>query len=120
LTIYSGPVNPSINSDQWSTKQTRKHKYDTYYSGKEDRQDIYCDEPIGHYGEWKLVVPSNGSIYRTARITKQGVGRQGNYILGTKKRLQEILTLMNSDDSKRLNDIMREGGYNNALKYIVE
>ena len=120
LEIHSGPIHPSITSTSWSPVKTDRHIYETYYSGKEDRQDIWCDEPVGHHGEFKLVVPSNGSIYKTARITRQGVGRQGNYILGTKKELKRILGLMNSDDSKRLNDIMREGGYNNALRYIVE
>jgi len=119
LEIRSGPVEPSINSDHWSPKKTKTHKYDTYYSGREDRQDIWCDEAIGHHGQLKLVVPSNGNIYKTARITTQGVGRQGNYVLGTQEELEHILDRMNSDDSKRLNDIMREGGYNNALKYIV-
>ena len=118
--VFSGPTKPSINSDSYSEKKTRKHQYETYYSGRQDRRSIWCDEPIGHYGEWKLVVSCSGAFYKTMEITDKGVGRQGNYVLGTKKELNRIKKLLLSDDSKTLCELNMYGRYNNALEYICD
>ncbi len=120
LDVLSGPKNPSINSDSYSDKKTRRHQYETYYSGASHRRSIWCDEPIGHYGDWKLIVACCGSFYKTMEITDKGVGRQSNYVLGTKKELKRIKKLLLSDDSRVLCELMMEGNYNNALEYIVD
>lgn len=119
LEVKSGPLNPSINSKHWSSTKTKTHIYETYYSGSSNRRSIWCDTPIGDYGAWKLVVASSGNIYDTLEITKKGVGRQGNYILGSKKQLEHLKELLLSDNSKRLTELMLNGNYNNALKYII-
>jgi len=117
--VFSGPNNPSINGDQYSEKKTRQHKYETYYSGHIDRRSIWCDEPVGHHGELKLVVACSGAFYKTMEITTKGVGRQGNYILGDSVRqLNRIKKLLLSDDSKTLCELMMYGRFNNALEYI--
>jgi hypothetical protein len=119
--VLSGPIKPSINSDHWSDVKTDTHLYETYYSGASDRRSIWCDEPVGDHGKWKLVVASSGSIYKTMEITKKGVGRQGNYILGeSKEQLEQVLELLLSDDSRTLCEVMLEGNYNNALEYVVK
>jgi hypothetical protein len=117
--VLSGPINPSINSDHWSDVKTDTHVYETYYSGASDRRSIWCDEPVGDHGKWKLIVASSGSIYKTMEVTKKGVGRQGNYILGGKKELEQLMMTIQNRESKLLCEVMMEGNYNNALKYIV-
>jgi 16S rRNA G966 N2-methylase RsmD len=117
--VKSGPVNPSINSNHWSPMKTETHIYETYYSGSSTRRSIWCDTPIGDFGVWKLVVASSGNIYDTLEITKKGVGRQGNYILGSKKQLEYLKKLLLNDNSKRLTELMLNGNYNNALNYII-
>ena len=118
MDVHTGPSHPSINSNNYSHKQTRKHQYETYYSGHPERRSMWCDEPIGHYGEWKLVVANSGAFYKSLEITDKGVGRQSNYVLGTKKELKRIKKLLLSDDSKRLCELMMEGNFNNALECI--
>lgn len=120
LDVRYGPIDPSINSNAWSPKETKKHKFETYYSGREDRRSIWCSQEIGDYGKWKLVIPSNGDISKKVEITKKGVGRQGSYILGTKKELLKIKDTMLSDESRRLSDLNMEGQFNDALNFIVE
>lgn len=117
--VKSGPSNPSISSKHWSLTKTKTHIYETYYSGSSTRRSIWCDSPIGDYGAWKLVVANSGNIYNTLEITKKGVGRQGNYILASKKQLEYLKELLLSDNSKRLTELMLNGNYNNALKYII-
>jgi len=119
LEVLSGPTEPSINSKHWSNEKTDTHLYETYYSGRSDRRSIWCDTPIGHHGKWKLVVATSGNIYNSMEITRKGAGRQANYVLGDKKYLEYLKEKMLSDESIRLNEIMQEGNYNNALKYIV-
>ena len=118
LEVFSGPINPSINSESYSKEKTNKNKYETYYSGKKDRRSIWCEDPIGHYGELKLVVACSGAFYKTMEITNKGVGRQGNYILGTEIELKHIKKLLMSNDSKRLCELMMYGRFNNALECV--
>ena len=120
LDVKSGPINPSINSDHWSSTETSTHQYETYYSGKSDRRSIWCDAAVGDYGKWKLVVPSSGNFYETMEITKKGVGRQGNYVLGKKSDLVALRDLLLTDKSRQLSEVMMEGNFNNALEYVVE
>ena len=120
LDVKSGPINPSINSDHWSSTKTSTHQYETYYSGKSDRRSIWCDAAVGDYGKWKLVVPSSGNFYETMEITKKGVGRQGNYVLGKKSDLVALRDLLLTDKSRQLSEVMMEGNFNNALNYVVE
>ena len=120
LDVKSGPINPSINSDHWSSTETPTHQYETYYSGKSDRRSIWCDAAVGDYGKWKLVVPSSGNFYETMEITKKGVGRQGNYVLGKKSDLVALRDLLLTDKSRQLSEVMMEGNFNNALEYVVE
>ena len=67
----------------------------------------------------KLIVASSGNIYQTLEITTKGAGRQTNYILGDKSYLEEIKKLLLTDESKTLCNLMQNGNYNNALKFIV-
>lgn len=117
--VKSGPINPSINSNNYSKHQTDRHKFNIYYSGASDRKSIWCCEPIGDYGELKLVVPNSGNNYNNMEITTKGAGRQTNYVLGTQKELETLRDMMLSEDSRRMNKIMSEGNYNSPLKWIV-
>ena len=121
LDVKSGPVDPSINSDHWSSTQTETHQFETYYSGRSDRKSIWCDSPIGDHGKLKLVVPNNfwGSLEPYIEITTKGVGRQAYYVLGDEARLLQLKEWMLSTDSRDLTLLMAAGRYTNALKYIV-
>lgn len=120
LDVKMGPTKPSIKSAHWSEVKTPEHKFETYYSGAKNRRSLWCDQPIGDHGKLKLVVASSGNIYQSFEITNKGVGRQANYVLGTPDELEKIQALLLSEESILLNELMMEGNFNNALKYIVK
>jgi hypothetical protein len=119
LDVHFGPTNPSINSNHYNDTQTDTHKHNVYYSGASNRRSIWCDQPVGHCGQLKLVVPNSGNFYDNMEITTKGAGRQTSYVLGTQEELESIRDRMLSDDSIRLNSLMSEGNYNYPLKWVV-
>jgi len=120
LSVKSGPINPSINSEHWSPEKTITHIYETYYSGDPKRRSIWCDQPVGDYGKLKLVVASSGSIYETCEITSKGVGRQANYVMGTREELVLLRGLMLQEKSKLLCELKTAGNFTNPLSCIVK
>jgi predicted RNA methylase len=119
LDVKTGPVNPSINSDHYSSVQTNTHVYNVFYSGAPNRRSMWCDEPVGDYGELKLVVPNSGNVYDNMEITEKGAGRQTAYVLGTLNELEEIRDLLLSEKSQKLTRLMSEGNYVSPLSWVV-
>ncbi len=119
LTVHTGPVKPSINSESYSDTRDDTHQHNIYYSGAANRRSIWCDEPVGHCGELKLVVPNSGNFYDNMEITTKGAGRQTTYVIGTIEQLESIRDRMLSPESKKLNELMSEGNYNYPLRWVL-
>jgi len=119
LDVKSGPINPSIKSTHWSPERTDTHCYEVFYSSAKNRRSVWCDEPIGDHGKLKLAVPTYGDIYGALKITEVGCGRQVQYVLGTRKELEEIKARLLSDESRRLNSLMAYGEYHSPLSNVV-
>ena len=119
LDVHDGPVNPSINGDHYSTNKSDRHRFNVYYSGAANRRSVWCDQPIGHHGQLKLIVPNSGNNYENMEITTKGAGRQTSYVLGSQSELELLREKMLSPDSVRMNKLMSEGNYNYPLKWIV-
>ena len=119
LDVHVGSVKPSINSESYSDTESNTHRYNVYYSGASHRRSIWCDQPIGHCGHLKLIVPNSGNFYDNMEITTKGAGRQTTYVLGTQVELETIRDRMLSPDSKRLNEMMSEGNYNYPLRWVL-
>jgi hypothetical protein len=119
LKVKTGPINPSINSNHWSPVQTETHCYEIFYSSAKKRRSIWCDEPIGDWGQLKLAVPTYGDMYGTAKITEVGCGRQVEYVLGSREELEEIKAKFESPESQRMNRLNAYGAYHTPLKNVV-
>jgi len=119
LDVKSGPVNPSINSESYSSVPTDTHTFNVFYSGAPNRRSMWCDEPVGDCGKLKLVVPCSGNVYKNMEITEKGAGRQTSYILGTMEELQEIQQLLLTEESKKLTNLMAEGRFFSPLSWVV-
>lgn len=119
LDVRNGAINPSINSGSYSDTQSPTFCHQVYYSGAANRRSMWCDRPVGHCGELKLVIPNSGNFYDNMEITTKGAGRQTTYVLGTQQELETIQQRLLSSDSKRLNEIMREGNYNFPLRWVL-
>jgi hypothetical protein len=116
---FAGSVEPSINSNHWSTEKTDQHTFETFYSGAADRRSLWCDKSIGHYGHLKLVIPASGNLYKNMEITTKGVGRQANYVLGTEKELKDIMSMILKENNMKFVLLRSEGNYINPLKHIT-
>jgi len=119
LNVFTGPINPSINSSHWSPDKTETHIYEVFYSSAKKRCSMWCDQPIGDWGKLKLAVPTYGNIYGTAKITTVGCGRQVEYVLGTQEELEKIQQKLLTPESKQLNSLMAYGAYHSPLKHVV-
>ena len=119
LNVFTGPINPSINSSHWSPDKTETHIYEVFYSSAKKRCSMWCDQPIGDWGKLKLAVPTYGDIYGKAKITTVGCGRQVEYILGTQEELEKIQQKLFTPESKQLNSLMAYGAYHSPLKHVV-
>lgn len=119
LDVKSGPVDPSINSDHWSPIKTKTHIYEVFYSTAKNRRSVWCDQPVGDHGKLKLAVGVYGDIYGTAKITTAGCGRQVQYVLGEMSELQELLTALHSEKSKRCAEANAFGAFRSPLTCLI-